>query len=115
MKKVALFAFDGEVMCFVHVLLNALDLKAKGNEVALIVEGASVKLPPELAKPDNPLHGLYLKVVEAGLIKDVCRACSMKLGVIQAVEALGLPVTGDMQGHVPMSAYMEKGFDIITF
>lgn len=115
MKKVALFAFDGEVMCFIHVLLNALDLKAKGHEVALVVEGASVTIPPELAKPENPMHGLYMKVLEAGLITEVCRACSMKLGVIQAVEALGLPVTGDMQGHVPMSAYLEKGFEIITF
>ena len=115
MRKVALFAFNGEVMCFVHVLLNALDLKAKGHEVALVVEGSSVTIPPELAKPDNPLHNLYMKVVEAGLITAVCRACAMKLGVIQAVEGLGLPVSGDMQGHVPMSAYMEKGYEIITF
>ena len=114
MKKVALFAYDGEVMCFVHVLLNALDLKAKGYEVALVVEGASVTLPPKLAEPDNPLHSLYMKVVETGLITEVCRACAMKLGVIQAVEALGLPVSGDMQGHVPMSAYLEKGYEIIT-
>lgn len=27
MKKVALFAFNGDSMCFIHVLLNALDLK----------------------------------------------------------------------------------------
>jgi len=33
MKKVALFAFNGESLCFVHVLLNALDLKDKGYEV----------------------------------------------------------------------------------
>ena len=32
MKKVALFAFNGELMCFVHVLLNALDMKEKGYE-----------------------------------------------------------------------------------
>jgi len=30
MKKVALFAFNGELMCFVHVLLNALEMKDKG-------------------------------------------------------------------------------------
>lgn len=27
MKKVALFAFQGEVMCFAHVLLNAFEMK----------------------------------------------------------------------------------------
>jgi hypothetical protein len=28
MKKLALVAFNGEFMCFIHVLLNALDVKA---------------------------------------------------------------------------------------
>jgi hypothetical protein len=30
MEKVALFAFNRESMCFVHALLNALDMKDKG-------------------------------------------------------------------------------------
>ncbi len=29
MKKFALFAFNGDSVCFIHVLLNALDRKAK--------------------------------------------------------------------------------------
>jgi hypothetical protein len=32
MEKYALFAFTGEDMCFIHVLLNGLDLQAKGQE-----------------------------------------------------------------------------------
>ncbi|MFP4067824.1 MAG: hypothetical protein ACLFS5_10045 [Spirochaetaceae bacterium] len=39
MRKFALFAFNGDPMCFVHVLLNALDIKEQGHEVALVVEG----------------------------------------------------------------------------
>jgi hypothetical protein len=31
MKKAALFAFNGESICFVHVLLNGLDMKKKGR------------------------------------------------------------------------------------
>ncbi len=30
MKKFALFVYNGDPMCFIHVLLNALDIKAKG-------------------------------------------------------------------------------------
>jgi hypothetical protein len=30
MKKLALFAFNGDSLCFVHVLLNAVDLREKG-------------------------------------------------------------------------------------
>jgi len=39
MEKVALFAFNGEPMCFIHVLLNALDMKEKGIDVKTIIAG----------------------------------------------------------------------------
>ena len=38
-KKVALFAFNGDFKCFAHVLLNALDMKAKGYDVKVVIEG----------------------------------------------------------------------------
>ena len=31
MKKFALFVFNGDPMCFIHVLLNVLDMKAMTN------------------------------------------------------------------------------------
>ena len=51
MKKIALFVFNGDPMCFIHVLLNALNMKVKGDEAKIIIEGASVKLIPRLIKP----------------------------------------------------------------
>ena len=44
MKKVALFVFNGDPMCFIHVLLNALDLFEKGNEVKTVIEGSSAPI-----------------------------------------------------------------------
>jgi hypothetical protein len=32
MDQYARFAFNGEARCFIHVLLNGLDLKARGQE-----------------------------------------------------------------------------------
>lgn len=37
MKKIALFVFNGDPVCFIHVLLNGLDMKAKGMEGRIIV------------------------------------------------------------------------------
>lgn len=37
--KIAYFAFNGNTMCFQHLLLNTLDLHQKGHEVKLIIEG----------------------------------------------------------------------------
>ena len=115
MKKFALFVFNGDPMCFVHVLLNALDMKAKGDEAKIIIEGAAVKLIPELVKSGNPLNGLWKKCVEAGLVEGVCKACSNKLGTLDAANEQGLPLLGEMSGHPSMSAYRDKDYEIITF
>ena len=115
MKKFALFVFNGDPMCFIHVLLNALDMKAKGSEAKIIIEGASVKLIPELVKSGNPLNGLWKKNLEAGLVEGVCKACSSKLGTLEAAKEQGLTLLDDMSGHPSMAAYRDKGFEIITF
>jgi hypothetical protein len=115
MKKIALFVFNADPMCFIHVLLNALDMNAKGEEVKIIIEGASVKLIPELVKSGNPLNGLWKKNLKAGLVEGVCRACSSKLETIEAAKEQGLSLLENMSGHPSMSAYRDKGFEIITF
>ncbi len=115
MKKIALFVFNGDPMCFIHVLLNALDMQAKGYEPKVIIEGAAVKLIPELVKTDNPLNGLWQKNLAAGLIEGVCKACSTKLGTLEAAKEQGLALLDDMSGHPSMAGYRDQGFEIITF
>ena len=88
MKKFALFVFNGDPMCFIHVLLNALDMKAKGSEAKIIIEGASVKLIPELVKSGNPLNGLWKKNFEAGLIEGVCKACSTAIFALRHMRCI---------------------------
>lgn len=115
MKKFAMFVFNGDPLCFVHVLLNALDMKAKGHEAKIILEGASVKLIPKLVKPENQLNGLWKKNLEAGLVEGVCKACSGKLGTLEAAKEQGLTLLDDMSGHPSIAAYCDKGYEIITF
>lgn len=115
MKKTALFAFKGDSMCFIHVLLNALDLKAKGNDVRIVLEGSATQLVPEMAQEQSPLFRLYRQAKEQGLFEGACKACSNKLKVAGAVQKEGLPFLDDMSGHPSMSRYLEKGFEIITF
>lgn len=115
MQKVALFVFNPDPMCFIHVLLNALDMKARGHEARIVMEGASVKLIPELVKPVNPLNGLWKRNLEEGLVEGVCKACSAKLGTLEAAKEQGLTILEGMSGHPSMAAYREQGFEIITF
>jgi len=115
MKKIAIFVFNGDPMCFIHVLLNALDMHQKGYDVKIVIEGAAVKLIPEVVKSDNPLHKLWEKVQSANLIEGVCRACSHKLGTLQDAETHGFALLDDMSGHPSMHSYRDKGYEIITF
>ncbi len=113
--KTVLFVFNGDPMCFIHVLLNALDLHAHGHESSIVMEGASVALAPELVKPGHPLAALFVQVREKGLLAGACKACSVKLGVAAGVEAAGIALIGDMSGHPSMRSYLDAGWQVITF
>ena len=115
MNKFALFVFNGDPMCFIHVLLNALEMKEKNHDPRIIMEGASVKLIPELVKAGNPLNMLWKKVIDQGLVEGVCKACSSKLGTLDDAKKQGLTLLDTMSGHPAMSDYRDKGFEIITF
>ena len=115
MEQSVFFAFRGDPMCFVHVLLNSLDLSKKGMGGKIILEGEAVKLVPEMVKPDHFLHQLYTKVKEQDLIIGACKACSTKLGVKDAIKKENIPLIGEMMGHPAMSEYIEQGYRILTF
>jgi hypothetical protein len=115
MKKIALFVFNGDPMCFIHVLLNALDMKNQSMEVKIIMEGSSVKLIPELAKTGNPLNQLWENAVEQNIVGGVCKACSNKLGTLEDAKKQGLTLLDDISGHPAISVYKNNGFEIITF
>ncbi len=110
-----LYGFNGDLMCFVHVLLNALEYKAKEWDVKVVVEGSAVKLIPELAQDGAPMNSLYRKVKDKGLFEGACLACSKKMNVDSAIEKIGLPLIGDMAGHPSMAGYQEQGYSIVTF
>ena len=115
MQKYVLFVFNGDAMCFVHVLLNALDMQAKGNEVKIVIEGAATKLLPGLANKEVAMYEKWEKVKKQGLVAGVCRACSHQMGTRESAEAQGLELLADMSGHPGMAAFREAGYEIITF
>ncbi len=115
MKKFAMFVFNGEPMCFVHVLLNALDLNAKGHDAKIIIEGAATKLVPLLDGESNPFPRLYADAKEKNLIDAVCKACATQMGVLDEVRKSGLPIKDEMSGHPGMSSYVSDGYEILVF
>lgn len=111
MKKILFYGMTEKKMCFMHILMNALDLHSSGTEVKIIFEGASVKLVSEFEKENNVL---YKKVKDAGIIVGVCLACSKVLEVYDENIESGLTMLDDMNGHAGMKKYIEDGYEVIS-
>lgn len=112
MKKYLIYAMEGQEMCFLHVLMNAKDLMARGHEVKVIIEGAACKLPSILVQKGNPL---FSALSQDGTIAGVCEACSRVLGVYDENTKLELTMLSDMQGHAGMAPYVSEGYEVIVF
>ncbi len=111
MKKILYYGMSGEKMCFVHILLNAVQLSDAGHQVKIIFEGGSVKLLSIFEKENHPI---YLKAKERGLIAGICLACSKVLGVYEENITYGLSMLDDMSGHAGMKSYLEEGYEVIS-
>ncbi|WP_457553656.1 cytoplasmic protein [Desulfobacula sp.] len=114
-QKKVIFAFRGDPLCFIHVLLNGIDLHERGQEGLIVIEGEAVTLVPQMSKPDHFLFTLYKKAKTLGILHGACKACSIKLKVEKEIESQGIPFIGDMSGHPSMGSFIEKGYEIITF
>ena len=115
MAKTVFFAFRDNPLCFIHVLLNALDMAARGQEGKIVLEGEAVTLVPVMAAPDHFLHQLYTKAKAQGLILGACKACSAKLKGTEAVTKENIPLIGEMAGHPAMADFLDQGYTILTF
>lgn len=114
-NKVAIFAFNGETMFFVHALLNALDMKEKGYDIKLIIEGSATKQIRELAEPGKPFTKIYEKAKEAKLIDCVCQACSAQTGSLESAKEQNLPLCAEMSGHPSIARYIDAGYQVLVF
>ena len=81
----------------------------------IVIEGSATRLVPELTKEGNPMLSLYMKTKEQSLIDGICKACSNKMGTLDAAKEQGLKLLDDMSGHPSMARYREQGFEVITF
>lgn len=112
MKKIVFFTFQDGEMCFMHVLLNMVDMHNKGIDVKLVIEGKSTALVKTLIENNNKL---FQKVIDLNLIDSVCKACAGQTGVLDFISNnTNLKLVGDMEGHPPMEPYLKNGYEIIT-
>ena len=101
-----------------NAMFLTLELKDKGQEVALIFQGAGARWPAEVTQPAHPAYALYNAVAEKGA--GVCGGCADVFGATAGAKATGLPLVRDRQipgtaGILDLSRYLDQGFRLVTF
>ena len=103
-------------------LFNALfltyDLKDRGEEVALLFQGAGTRWASEVSKTEHPAHAMFSAVKDK--IVGVCGGCADVFGAAEDVAATGLPVGRELQipgvgGIISLGNYLAHGYQLVTF
>ena len=108
-EKYAIFAFRGEGPCFLHAILNAEDMRAKGYEAVVIMEGGSVKFIKPILEGEFSVTLDRLKNV----VDCACLGCSKMFNVDGLFNEAGIRLEGGMENHVSIADYIKNGFEII--
>jgi len=101
-----------------NAMFVAYELKEKGQEVALIFQGAGVRWVGEIVKSDHPAHGLYEAVKDT--VIGVCGGCADVFGASAEVKATGLSLIREKSipgtsGIIDLSRYLDAGYRLLTF
>jgi len=114
MKKVALFTYNSDPVAFAHALLNAIEMRAKGWDAKVIVEGETVKFVSILRSEIKPFADVWRRARDTGAVACVCRTCAHKAGIEPAAIEQDLPLCAEANGHPSMATYMEQGYEIVV-
>lgn len=96
-----------------NALELAKELKQARDEVELVFDGAGTKWIRELSNPAHKLSGLYQDAKEN--VAGACEYCSGAFGVKHAVQAAGVALLGEFDGHPSLRKRIVDGYQVITF
>ncbi|MDP6459705.1 MAG: hypothetical protein QF829_02815 [Candidatus Hydrothermarchaeota archaeon] len=118
MVKVAIVVLaDTETPGDMGRVANALEavkeFKEAKDEVQLIFDGAGTKWIPKLSKQDNWLKVLFDSVKDT--IAGACGFCSIAFSAREGVQACGIPLLGEYDGHPSFKKLLSRGYQVITF
>ena len=85
-----------------NALALASECKQKGDEVAIVFNGAGTRWPAELTRLSHPANGLYNAVRD--VVQGASCGCAEVFGATDGVKASGVPVVKDgrlQEGSTP--------------
>ena len=101
-----------------NALALASECKQKGDEVAVVFNGAGTRWPAELAKLSHPANGLYNSVRD--VVQGVSCGCAEVFGATDGAKACGVPIVKDhvlagTAGLLSLRRYLAEGWRTVVF
>jgi hypothetical protein len=118
MSKVAILVLAGNqthegLGRVVNALEAAKEFKEGGDEVRIVFDGAGTAWVPDLASQEHRAHRLYAAVEDK--VAGVCSYCAVAFGVKDKVQACGVRLAAEYDGHPSIRSLVRDGFTILTF
>ncbi len=114
--KYVVFVHAGpqELARALHALLYARELQRAGIPAKIVFDGAGTVWLREFSDPQHKYHGLFREVMEAGLVDAACAYCAQAFNVVEAVQAVGVPLVDTADGHPSLATYILQGWTPLT-
>jgi hypothetical protein len=101
-----------------NALALASESKQKGDEVAVVFNGAGTRWPAELTKLSHPANGLYNSVRD--VVQGASCGCADFFAAKDGVEACGVPLKKDhalagTSGLLSLRRYIADGWQTVVF
>jgi hypothetical protein len=101
-----------------NALALASECKEKGDDVAVVFNGAGTRWPQELVKLSHPAHSLYQAVRD--VVTGASYACATVFGAADTVRSSGVSLVKDnaqvgTDGLLSLRRYMNEGWTVAVF
>jgi hypothetical protein len=101
-----------------NALALASESKQKGDEVAVVFNGAGTRWPAELTKLSHPANGLYNSVRD--VVQGASCGCADFFAAKDGVESCGVPLKKDhalagTSGLLSLRRYIADGWQTVVF
>ena len=99
-------------------LALASECREKGDEVAVMFNGAGTRWPEGLVKLSHPAHDLYEAVRD--IISGASCACAEVFGATDGVQSCGVSIVNDnplvgTAGLLSLRRYVSEGWNVLIF
>ncbi len=121
-RKLLFVVFTDEPCRLNHAFLYAIDLKKRGHEIQMVMEGPSTKHLTKLKEADSRFTQLFREAKSLGLIHGVCAQASSgcasddpKRNMTDIVTKERVPLLSDLHGHAGIASLVGQGYEVVVF